>query len=311
MVYWIVWAAIGLIFFAIYSAEILPGLFRLAVGTAYRISDRGLEKFNLTNGISVLYGPDAITSEYIKRYQIYRKADYCYAPVFLGEWGKLPKSIEYEISAFDRHNMLLAKKRICKNPLNARYTDAVFLPFDTAYISLCVRRVDGEYISHPRKTSRIFPLLLALFACAAAFALVGFLYVILTCLSEISGNFVAGGLSPSPRLWCALLLLPALLLAGSIMLAGCLSVYRERIGAQSAPLLRKMRVPVGYIGRTMAAMKRCVALHARFLFEKIRCAFGNVCSAVEQCSVFYRLRFAIMRWTLPFRILKRRRRKNG
>ena len=297
MIYWIIWAVVGLLFFSLYAVKILPGLFRIAVGFADKTRDRGLATLNLSEGISVLYEPDASSAPYIRRYQIYRIKSSGYTPVFLGEWGRRPKSIEYEVSAYDRHQFLLARKRVCKNPAQTRYTEALTLPSETAYVSLCVRRADGEAIHRPKTKDRRFWRFLALFAAAAAFALAGFIFVILSFLLRALSYFGDGPLLPAPALWLVFLLLPALILFGVILLMGYLLGYRKQTVPKSAPSARRQSLASRHLSPL------------RILFIKIRCVFCNFGAALRQSRFVTVCHRAVAALTRPLRT-RRGRRKN-
>ncbi len=308
MIYWIVWLCVCIAFLVLNAVTVLPILFRWLAGAVFCTADRGLEKFNLKNGVAVLYEPDRITARYIKRYQLYKRTEELCATVFVGEWARQIKSAEYELSAYDRYDLLLAKKRIGQTPQRTRFTGAVLLPSETDRVSLTVRSANGERVSSPKRQNPFFLFFLTLFALAAVFELLGIIFVATVFLSRAFGGFEAERLPLTSSLWCHLLLPSALALFALIFTAGCFYAYRAKLFARLSRSGKRLRSVFNAPLEKCARLWRRCTSSVRAVFMRCGCAVLNSFSGFLQSGFCRSLSGAVSR--LKRSVAMRRRKKN-
>ena len=130
---------------AVFSGTVFPRLLLEMRASRYPIADRGIGKFNLKNGISVLYEPSRSEREYLCSYQVCRRNDRTVC--FLGCWQKAVFTARYTLLCFNSLGRPIAFYRISEKFIGGRrYTRTVPLPYATAYVGFSLERADGKRI---------------------------------------------------------------------------------------------------------------------------------------------------------------------
>ena len=131
VLFWIVWLLIGLLLAALFSAIVLPRLLLEMKASLHPIADRGIGKFNLKNGISVLYEPSRSERKYLRCYQLFRRGDRSVS--FMGCWNRAVFTARYTLLCFNSLGRPIAFYRVCESFIDGRYyTRTVTLPPLTA-----------------------------------------------------------------------------------------------------------------------------------------------------------------------------------
>ena len=148
ILFWAVWLLIGLMLAAVFSGTVFPRLLLEMRASRYPIADRGIGKFNLKNGISVLYEPSRSEREYLCSYQVCRRNDRTVC--FLGCWQKAVFTARYTLLCFNSLGRPIAFYRISEKFIGGRrYTRTVPLPYATAYVGFSLERARTRFAPSP------------------------------------------------------------------------------------------------------------------------------------------------------------------
>lgn len=258
ILFWAVWLLIGLMLAAVFSGTVFPRLLLEMRASRYPIADRGIGKFNLKNGISVLYEPSRSEREYLCSYQVCRRNDRTVC--FLGCWQKAVFTARYTLLCFNSLGRPIAFYRISEKFIGGRrYTRTVPLPYATAYVGFSLERVDGKRIGRAFSPSPFYWIWLSLFLVGLA-GLVGYLFFLAVHFSEAvfhtASDLPLGSILTA--ISCAIVFLP-LAVEGARMLFG---LFQDRL-----PLQRYLSVG--------AAFCRKAKERAHTLFVPVRAVFGG------------------------------------
>ena len=144
MFFWIALTVIGIAFLSVFSALVFPRLFFKVYVSFLSSKDRGLAKFNLSDGVAILYEPDASVRKYISRYQLYQLNEES-GKFFVGEFAQKLSSVQYSVVAYNRRDRVLRAYRVREKNCT-QYTKTLTLPEETDYISLVIHSVSGKRI---------------------------------------------------------------------------------------------------------------------------------------------------------------------
>ena len=182
VLFWIVWLLIGLLLAALFSAIVLPRLLLEMKASLHPIADRGIGKFNLKNGISVLYEPSRSERKYLRCYQLFRRGDRSVS--FMGCWNRAVFTARYTLLCFNSLGRPIAFYRVCESFIDGRYyTRTVTLPHATAFVSLSLERIDGKKLKRAFSPSPFYLIWLTLFLVSLA-GLIGCLFFLAVHFSE-------------------------------------------------------------------------------------------------------------------------------
>ena len=107
------------------------------------LGERGLRRVTFPGGRAVVYAPTPRIRRYISSYVLTKEAE----GVFIR--CRIHESIaylRYDVATFDAKGRLLDVLRVSERITACGCTHGVRLPRDTAYATLVLRRVDGEYV---------------------------------------------------------------------------------------------------------------------------------------------------------------------
>lgn len=154
--------------------------------------DIGVARYNLKDGISVMYRAPAPSDRALRGYQIYtmqkRKEKF-----FVAEWADGARSAEYDLVLYDACNRVIDIMRIAEVRGGRAYTHKYTLPAKTDYLSLSVRSVNGGRlvsgcaISLKTCAHILFAAVVsALFACVIAWVTCSIVFLAQSGLADIS-----------------------------------------------------------------------------------------------------------------------------
>ncbi len=286
MVYWIVWLMICIVLIAVFSIEVLPILFGYAAGAMWQPTDRGVKKSNSEDGIFILYEPSPAAAKYIKRYKISLRTQEDCVPTFVGEWATPVQSAVYVISAFNKYDRRVAKKRVREFPHGARLTRSVPLPPETDFISLSVRRIDGKKIVQNRRRRTLFYPLFALFVFAVAIDFATVVFVTASFLSRVLGGFTADALAFTGYEWRCNIILPALFVALILYIAALCILFRQDVIEKLSPYCERGYKFIAKPCRNVLPKLKTAFMWLRFAWTKVLYAISNAVYAVFHNALF-------------------------
>ena len=143
MIIWIVWYLVGVALAAVFAVAVLPALFFWMLSALFPVRDRGLGKYNLRGGVSVLYEPSLPAREFIAQYQLCRSNS---APScrFIGEWAQPVFCGRYEVIAYNSKGRIIGIFRVEESSCGAQFTRPLALPEGTDCVSVIFTRANGK-----------------------------------------------------------------------------------------------------------------------------------------------------------------------
>ncbi len=107
------------------------------------LGDRGLRRVTFPGGRAVVYAPAPGIRRYIPTYALIKEAEGVFIRCRIHESIAY---IRYDVATFDAKGKLLDVLRVSERITACGCTHGVRLPRNTAYATLVLRRVDGEYV---------------------------------------------------------------------------------------------------------------------------------------------------------------------
>ena len=171
MIIWIVWYLVGVALAAVFAVAVLPALFFWMLSALFPVRDRGLGKYNLRGGVSVLYEPSLPAREFIAQYQLCR-SNSARSCRFIGEWAQPVFCGRYEVIAYNSKGRIIGIFRVEESSCGAQFTRPLALPEGTDCVSVIFTRANGKKFARGGTFCAAFFARFALFLLALAAAAV-------------------------------------------------------------------------------------------------------------------------------------------
>lgn len=171
MIIWIVWYLVGVALAAVFAVAVLPALFFWMLSALFPVRDRGLGKYNLRGGVSVLYEPSLPAREFIAQYQLCR-SNSARSCRFIGEWAQPVFCGRYEVIAYNSKGRIIGVFRVEESSCGAQFTRPLALPEGTDCVSVIFTRANGKKFARGGTFCAAFFARFALFLLALAAAAV-------------------------------------------------------------------------------------------------------------------------------------------
>lgn len=279
LIFWIVWLLIGILLAAVLAGTALP-FFRLKMQETLRpVRDRGVARFNLNNGISVLYEPECRLREYMHSYEVYRFNDR--SVYFLGEWGRAVYSARYTLLCFDPAGRPFAFYRIRERQIDGKpHTRNIMLPCETAYVSFSLEYLNGKRIRRPLSPSPFYFMWLGLFLLSLAAVFDLLLLIAVRVARSVAALYLPDELTAFPSAGSIAATVTCLIVLVPLAVTG-IAVYYKKL-RESIPLLdRTLNKLKTIYDRTRAAVQQVAEKGSTVCF-KFYCRLMNAFAPVRQ-----------------------------
>ena len=124
------------------------------------LMDRGIKKIISPNGRHIIYEPDLQIRRYIIQYTLFAQNDAKYIKCKL---DPSIREIKYDVVSFDAGNKIIGITGAYETVIESGYTRTIGLPAETSYVSLVLRKANGQAVDK-KKIAGYSPLSLILFA---------------------------------------------------------------------------------------------------------------------------------------------------
>lgn len=135
---------LSIILYVFLTVYLLPKIFIKPSYRSDNICDRGVKKYLFEDGRAIVYEPKQSVREYINQYILSDNSGKRYLQCKLGD---SIKKITYRILTFDVYDKSLGALEVAESSIKEQFTQSVRLPYDTAYVSIEIKNVNGKKVS--------------------------------------------------------------------------------------------------------------------------------------------------------------------
>ncbi len=121
---------------------VLPGTLLQNRFLKGKIGDRGIRKYAFPGGVCAVFEPEVPYRPYLKQYALYCKDGQKYLQCMVYE---KVTALSYDVVVFDARGKMTDVIAVSDRVPGNGYTRPIFLPGDTALVSVVLRQVDGMY----------------------------------------------------------------------------------------------------------------------------------------------------------------------
>lgn len=145
-----VFVALSLFLYVFLIACVFPKLFLCPSYKTVRVRDRGLKKYVFDQGRAIAYEPAPSMRKYISQYIL---SENCGEKFIKCKVDDRIDSLRYDVVVFGADDKVLDTVEVYEAINGKGITRAAALPLSTAYVSVCVREVNGVHVTEDATAS--------------------------------------------------------------------------------------------------------------------------------------------------------------